>query len=179
MEDKRLNLGCGRLIKPGWTNLDAAALPGVDVVHDIEQFPWPFQDASFDHVEAEQLLEHVNYIPVVREVHRILRPGGTFSIGVPHFTSRNSWTDPTHKTTFAIRTFEFFIKGSRFERDYYFDFAFKRILKQRMVFEKKWLPYNYAVEFLINLHPKIAVLYEATFVRSLFPAESVVVVLQK
>jgi SAM-dependent methyltransferase len=176
---RKLHLGCGHDVKTGWVNLDSARLPGVDVVHDIEKMPWPFESESFDHISAHQLLEHVEYIPVLREAHRILRAGGTFEIDVPHFTSRNNWIDPTHKKTFSIRTFEFFVKDSRFGRDYYFDFAFRRLRRQRLVFEKKWLLYNYLVEPLVNLHPKIAVLYEATFLRSLFPAESVTVELEK
>jgi SAM-dependent methyltransferase len=176
---QKLHLGCGHVIKPGWVNLDSAPLPGVDVVHDIEKFPWPFEDASFDHISAFQLLEHVEYIPVLKEAHRILRPGGTFEIAVPHFTSRHNWSDPTHKKSFSIRTFEFFIRHSRYNRDYYFDFAFGRIARQRLLFEKKWLVYNYPVEALVNLHPKIAVLYEATLLRSLFPALIVDVVLEK
>ena len=36
VEVKRLNLGSGTHIRKGWINLDRSALPGVDVVHDIE-----------------------------------------------------------------------------------------------------------------------------------------------
>ena len=176
---QKLNLGCGHDVKAGWINLDSAPLPGVDVVHDIEKMPWPFKSESLDHISAIQVLEHVQYIPVLREAHRVLRKGGTFEIEVPHFTSRNNWIDPTHKFSFSIRTFDFFIRNSRFERDYYFDFAFQRIQRLRLLFEKHWLLYNYLVEPLINLHPMIVVLYEATFLRSLFPAESVLVVLEK
>ena len=175
----KLHLGCGYEIRSGWVNLDLARLPGVDVVHDIEKLPWPFESESFDRISAHQLLEHVEYIAVLREALRVLRKGGVFEIIVPHFTSRNNWIDPTHKKTFSIRTFEFFVKDSRFHRDYYFDFAFSRIRKQRILFEKSWLFYNYLVELVVNLHPKIAVFYEATFMRNLFPAESVLVELEK
>lgn len=34
---KKLNLGLGTDIREGWINLDRSALPGVNVVHDIEQ----------------------------------------------------------------------------------------------------------------------------------------------
>ncbi len=176
---RKLNLGCGYDIKPGWINLDSAKLPDVDVVHDIESFPWPFENESIDYISAHQLIEHVEYIPVLREAHRVLRKGGIFEIAVPHFTSRNNWIDPTHKKTFSIRTFEFFVENSRFGRDYYFDFAFSRIRHQRLTFEKSWLLYNYLVEPMINLHPKLAVFYEATVLRSFFPAESVIVELEK
>ena len=32
----KLNVGCGRNIQDGWINLDSAALPGVDIVCDLE-----------------------------------------------------------------------------------------------------------------------------------------------
>lgn len=41
MSLKRLNLGCGRNIKKDWVNLDSADLPGVDVVHNVENLPLP------------------------------------------------------------------------------------------------------------------------------------------
>jgi GT2 family glycosyltransferase len=176
---RRINLGCGTDILPGWINLDAAALPGVDIVHDIEKSPWPFEAESVDYISAHEILEHVEYIRALREAHRVLRKGGIFEIVVPHFTSRNNWIDPTHKKAFSIRTFEFFITNSRFRRDYYFDFAFRGIRRRRIVFEKRWLIFNYLIEPLVNLHPKIAVFYEATFLHSLFPAESVIVELEK
>ena len=70
----------------------------------------------------------------------MLQKGGTFLIEVPHFTSRDNWIDPTHKKSFSIRTFEFFVKDSRFGRSYYFDFAFESVVYQHLTFEKPWLP---------------------------------------
>ena len=40
---KRLNIGCGKKNKNGYINLDLLKLPNVDVVHDLNQFPWPFK----------------------------------------------------------------------------------------------------------------------------------------
>ena len=55
---RRLNVGCGRNIRRGWINLDSAALPGVDIVCDLDQMrraPIPLPDDSV----AEFLLSHV------------------------------------------------------------------------------------------------------------------------
>ena len=41
-------------------------------------------------------------------MHRILKKDGEVSIRVPHFTSRNNFSDPTHINRFAINTFDFF-----------------------------------------------------------------------
>ena len=51
----KLNLGCGRDIREGYVNLDKAGLDGVDVVHDLNVFPYPFEDNEFD--EIHYLLE--------------------------------------------------------------------------------------------------------------------------
>ncbi len=46
----------------------------------------PFDDNSLDVVICEQLLEHLNHPEtVIRNVHRVLRPGGLFVVGVPVF----------------------------------------------------------------------------------------------
>lgn len=61
-EGPKLNLGCGRDIRPqkeGWTNLDAVPLDGVDVVHDIVDLPYPFDDEAFEWVLASHVLEHI------------------------------------------------------------------------------------------------------------------------
>jgi len=52
----KLHLGCGHIIKDGWANHDIVALPGVDVVHDLRKFPWPFDDARFEEVYADDVL---------------------------------------------------------------------------------------------------------------------------
>ena len=180
MEKLRLNVGCGTDIKPGWVNLDSHKLPGVDVVHDIEKTPWPFEDGSVAHVFCANVLEHVEYIPVMKEIHRILCENGTVGIMVPHFTSRNNFVDPTHRKMFSIRTFEFFVKDSTYGRDYYFDFHFGKIERRRITFEKRApLFFNYIVEPVINIAPASMILYEATFLARLFPAADILVELRK
>ena len=178
MQPRSLNVGCGqdirREIGGAWVNMDIAALPGVDLVHDIQTTPWPFEDASFDHVRCEMILEHIEYIPVMQEIHRILKPGGTVYIVVPHFTSRNNFIDPTHKKLFSIRTFEFFTKGNAYGRDYYFGFHFERIAWRRITLEHQLvLFFNYLIEPVINLCLPAQIVYEATFLSRLFPAEDI------
>ena len=103
---KKLNIGCGRNVKKGYINLDVVRLPGVDVVHDLEKFPYPFDDNTFDLIEASQVLEHVdNLRGVMKELARILKPGGKLKIDVPHFSSNTAYMDPTHKRFFCILHF--------------------------------------------------------------------------
>lgn len=84
---KRLNLGCGRYPKAGFVNVDIRDEPQVDVVHNLSVLPYPFEDASFDEIEADHLLEHLTDVfGVMRELHRILKPGGRLTLRVPHFS---------------------------------------------------------------------------------------------
>ena len=181
MPPQKLNVGCGKDIKEGWINLDASDLPGVDIVHNIEQIPLPFDNDTFDTILCWDIFEHVDYIPVLREIHRILKKGGDLIIRVPHFTSRRNFIDPTHKTTFSIKTFEYFVKDSQTDREYYFDFHFDRIAYTKINFEKSfYLFYNYLIEFIVNANKKVKkVLYEASFLSRIFPAESIKIILIK
>ena len=184
MSKQCLNLGCGTDIRPGWVNLDVAALPGVDVVHDLKVLPLPFKDGQFDHVACLDVLEHLDYPPVLKEIHRILKPGGTVRIYVPHFTSSNGYVDPTHRGIgFSVKTFRFFAKGTGEHQrrgGYYFDFQFQEISKTALVFGKG-LPYawNWLIDPLVNLSYKVQCYYEATGFSRLFPAENLCVVLVK
>ena len=117
MTGRRLNLGCGEDVRAGWVNLDVLALPGVDVVFDLDSGPLPFEDASFEAVDCFELLEHVaDHLGLLAEVHRVLRPGGRLRVQAPHFTSRNAHLDPTHRRAFSVDTLRFCVRGDPFAR---------------------------------------------------------------
>ena len=108
----RLNVGCGGKVRDGWVNVDAHPLPGVDVVHDLDVFPWPFEDGSCDRVVAEHVFEHVaRPVEFVLECWRVLEPGGVLTVTCPHWTSENAFTDPTHVRFVTDRTFDYWCVG--------------------------------------------------------------------
>ncbi len=182
MHLNKLNVGCGRNIKKDWVNLDIANLPGVDVVHDIEKLPLPFDDEQFEEIRCDNVLEHVDYIPVLQDLHRILSAGGHLKIRVPHFTSRNNYVDPTHKRLFSFETFDFFVERSCAgkEKPYYFDFHFSKITKRKIKFLKKGLFWgNRLIEPIVNCSSRIQYFYESTLLCRLFPANDVLVELVK
>lgn len=104
----QLNLGCGKDIRQGFINVDAVALPEVDVVHDLNAFPYPFEDESVDFVLMSAILEHLKEpIDVLAEVHRILRPHGICEIIVPYYKHYIAIQDPTHRHLFHPNTISF------------------------------------------------------------------------
>ncbi|PLW95191.1 MAG: hypothetical protein C0592_00590 [Marinilabiliales bacterium] len=178
--EQKLNLGCGTDIKEGWVNLDVSPLEGVDVVHDVNTLPLPFEDELFDYILCQDILEHIEYIPVLKELHRIMKKGGIIEIRVPHFTSRINYIDPTHKKRFSIETFDFFTSKAPNGRDYYFDFHFEKVIYKQIWFYKKGLFFgNYLFEPFINAGNRMRMYYEASFLSRLFPCANIRVKLQK
>ena len=179
----KLNLGSGRDIKDGWVNLDSIKLPGVDVVHDIEKLPLPFRNEEFDEILCRDILEHIEYTPVLKDLHRILKPGGKIIIQVPHFTSKNNFLDPTHKKRFSIYTFDIFVENTPLfkKRDYYFDFYFSKISSVKITFDhsSRWFFYNRLVEPLVNLNATTRFLYESSGWAYDFPAQNILIELIK
>lgn len=112
--DDILNVGCGAAVDrtEGVINLDLHPYPGVQVVHNLDVVPWPFEDESFDGLWASQVFEHVeNPIGFMTETWRVLRPGGKAFITVPHYKSDNAFTDPTHRRFCTERTWDYWIAG--------------------------------------------------------------------
>lgn len=101
---KRLNLGAGCDYREGWINHQHPDTKGDKAERrcDLNVFPWAcFKDAEFDEVEASHILEHLNdIVPVMKELARIIKPGGKLIINVPHFS--RTWVHPMHKTVFPI-----------------------------------------------------------------------------
>ena len=103
-----LDIGCGGAKHPGAVGLDISADTDADIVHDLDVFPYPIEDASFDQILLQDVIEHVREpIKVFEELHRIARPGARIQLRTPHFSSVLAYGDPTHRhyfSTIAIRS---------------------------------------------------------------------------
>lgn len=97
-----LDLGCGTKKHPGAFGVDISADTDADLVHDLDVFPWPIDDDSFDQVLMQDVIEHVtDPYRVMAELHRVCRAGARIQVRTPHFSSVLAYTDPTHKHYFA------------------------------------------------------------------------------
>ena len=105
-----LNLGCAGSRIPGSIGVDIMARPGaVDLVWDLNVCPYPFKNNYADEIHMYHVLEHLdNSLKTLEEIHRILKPGGTLYLRVPHFSSLYTWGDITHKRGFSLQAFDIF-----------------------------------------------------------------------
>jgi SAM-dependent methyltransferase len=94
----KLNIGSGQLRVDGYTNVDREASPAVDVVWDLMEHPWPFENDSIEGIITWHFLEHLHgdgLIRAMEEIHRILKPGGEVYIKVP-FKERGPYNQLHH-----------------------------------------------------------------------------------
>lgn len=99
----KLNLGCGGRPLPGYVNVDIYG-DKVDIRHNLNIFPYPFKENSVDIVRMSDVLEHLDDPRLVlKEIRRILKPGGIFKFYLPHFTYNGAF-NPFHKTFWSYNS---------------------------------------------------------------------------
>ena len=128
-ETRLLDVGCGSAWLADhfsdYTGVDgspeaveAAARRGRTVLlADVEE-PLPFEDGAFGGAVLKDLLEHVrDPVAVVREVRRVVAPGGRVFASSPD-AQRWVWDDYTHRRPFTRKAFRllFADAGYRVER---------------------------------------------------------------
>lgn len=80
--------------------VDFADVDGVDVVHNLTEFPYPFEDESVDAIFSSHFLEHLDGFERMKffdECYRILKPKGKIRCVHPYYKSVRAIQDPTHK----------------------------------------------------------------------------------
>lgn len=121
----RISFGAGHEAEQGFTNVDIVDMPGIDVVHNLMHFPYPFEDECANFIKAKDLVEHLathlpdgrnTLIAFIEECHRILKPGGVLWIQTPSWDADFLWIDPTHVRGYDIRSFDFFDPDTDFGR---------------------------------------------------------------
>lgn len=111
---KELLIGCGSrkiktLYRPdakNWENLTTLDINpdhNPDIVYDLTQLPYPFEDNEFDEIHAYDVLEHTGrqgdhifFFAQWSEFWRILKPNGAVFAKCPSWRSPWAWGDPSH-----------------------------------------------------------------------------------
>jgi hypothetical protein len=105
----QLDIGCGQNKQsPAWIGMDVRPFPGVDIIHDWNDTPWPLPDECVTQAIASHVVEHVppvyykdgktvfGFIAFMDEVWRVLKPDARFAIALPYGLSGGMLQDPTH-----------------------------------------------------------------------------------
>ena len=118
----KLNLGAGETYLDGYVNVDWNSIIAVDVTHDLNKLPYPFESNSFDEILASHVLEHLDRpFSIMTELHRILKPNGLLHIKVPHFS--RGFTHAEHCHGFDVSFPKYF--DPSFTKSGYFGTAFR------------------------------------------------------
>ena len=106
-EGRVLDLGCGSKKWPGAVGVDMSEGTEADIVHDLDVFPYPLDDDSFDVVLLQDVIEHIRDLyGLMTELHRVLRSGGRVLLRTPHFSSLLAYSDPTHVHQLSLLAIE-------------------------------------------------------------------------
>ena len=110
----KLDIACGNNKHEGFTGIDISPIAGVDIVHDLDVYPWPIEDNCVEEAIAYHYIEHSkDLIAFMNELHRIMKIGGVATITSPYYNSVRAWQDPTHWRAISDQTFLYFNKAWR------------------------------------------------------------------
>lgn len=106
----RLDIGSGAKPRGGFYGVDRLDTPGVDIVADLNEPLGLLPDNCAEHVFSSHALEHVeDLFLLLREIHRLARPGALIELIVPHFSNPYYYSDPTHVRFFGLYTMSYFV----------------------------------------------------------------------
>ncbi len=144
-----LHIGAGKRKVVGAVTLDINPRHCPDITWDLNRFPYPVEDESFDIVVCEHVLEHLrDVVRVMEELHRVLTPGGRVWVRVPHFSSLNANTDPTHTRRFSSRSLDYFCVGTALSRYDYTTARYRKLVARMTMRSRK--PIDRLIMRLIN-----------------------------
>lgn len=94
-----LDIGCGPHKSAGAIGMDKRALPGIDIVHNLLEMPWPLPDACCRRILASHIIEHLppdRIWEIMDECWRVMLPEGQLIITMPYGTNARALQDPSH-----------------------------------------------------------------------------------
>jgi len=181
-----LGSGASNKIQPHFITVDAIDSPLIDVTADVYDLFAALPSNCCSGIKSSHLLEHLHDTPLfLRECIRVLKPGATLEVVVPHFSNPFFYSDPTHQRSFGLYTLAYYFKQNLFQRTLpeYSLIPAARLTSIRLSF-KSFPPFyirhlfKYLFQLLVNLSPYFLEFYEEFFV-FLFPCYEIHTHIQK
>jgi SAM-dependent methyltransferase len=171
-----LDLGCGNKKRRGAIGVDFNNRTAADVIHNLNSFPYPFEDSSFDEIYLDNTLEHLDDVMrVMEEVHRICVPRGLVKVIVPYFRSTWAYIDPTHKHFFTANSFSYFDPDNIICTRY--DYTLARFKPEKIVFNET-LKNRWTKKIILKLANRWPQRYEYYF-SHFYPLDDITFYLRK
>lgn len=139
-----LNVGCGKAKLDFPEVAEASEIVGLDIspnsdadlLHNLDNYPWPVESDSVDLIIMQDILEHLEDVPaVMNEIWRIGANGCRVRIRTPHFSSWYAYNDPTHKRFFGAYVLDGFLAEKK--NNLYAEGTFAMV-KRVILFPKVW-----------------------------------------
>ena len=131
-----LDVACGLNKKEGFIGIDYVKAKGVDIVHDLNKYPWPIKSNSVDQIHCSHYIEHLphevkgypnkdGWFLFFDEINRILKKpefspespnvpiSGFADFFAPYYSSMRAWWDPTHRRAISEMSFQYLNKNWR------------------------------------------------------------------
>lgn len=91
--------------------MDIVNHPNVDIVHDVQKFPWPIPKDSCSKILMSHLWEHIEpkyRFQLMDELWRVCRADGQLMISAPYAGTHLAHAHPAHYMCPNELTFQFF-----------------------------------------------------------------------
>lgn len=107
---RKIEIGGRMNALPGYETVD---LKDADVIANLDD-RWPFEDSSVGVIRAIDVIEHLHdRLHTMKEIYRVLAPGGYAIIQVPSTDGRGAFSDPTHCSYWNELSFLYYTRADK------------------------------------------------------------------
>lgn len=109
----KINIGCGKeKVEDGVIRIDRYPFLKPDIVLDLENEAFPFENDEVDEVYANNVLEYLGkgYFNCIKELYRVCKMGSIINISSTHHKSDAFYADSMHQRAITVDNFKQFSK---------------------------------------------------------------------
>lgn len=166
---KKLHLGCGRIYKSGFYNVDVDPSLKSDKCFDFNSDNWPLPENHFEYIEMHHVLEHLdNPLRVMENIWKCCKKDAIVVISVPHWSHFMSWGDLTHKRVYSSAAFLYYEINYP---EYYSKFAKYKVMSKKFTLTRtnmEWI--NPLFSWILNISP----LFTELFLCKIIPVSQII-----